>query len=213
MSLTLDYGPANRCGKINCMRPTRHASLGILFLFAIVLLAPSEASAHGEAGITFSATTTAKNGTVRYVDVDYSETSIVARDSVGRFTFDLFTDASRTQFVDYTDIWVRIVQDIGSKNEKTVFAGPIYSAKFGVPGFLFTFPESGAYTLYVRYNDATIGSFGESLAEAEYPLDVLRSLDENSLNVDSIEFVVGVASGALAVLLGLLPMILGRRKV
>jgi len=186
--------------------------LAFAFVCVVVAGLPEETLAHGEAGLTFTATSTSENGVSRYVDVDYTELAIIARDSSGRFTFNLFADAERTQPVNYTDMWVRIVENNDSKFRKTVFAGPIYRTEFGGVGFLFTFPDSGKYTLHVRYNDANKDNYGETLAEAEFPLDVLRSLDENSFDFGSMEFMVGLLSGAFVALLGLLPMLMRKRS-
>lgn len=185
-----------------------HTSLLAIALFVSLSALPGQAQAHGEAGLTFSATSTNEGGQVTFVDVDYTELAIVARDSVGRFTFDLFSDETRTLPVEYTDLWVRIVENTGKGIGKTVFAGPIYPTEFGGVGFLFTFAESGKYTMYLRYNDADKGRSGETIAEAEFPLDVLRSKDENSFDFSSSEFWVGLASGFFVALLGLLPRLL-----
>ena len=184
-------------------------ALVLPFLILAVVSIPYAGSAHGEAGLTFSAVDT-DNGSIRFVDIDYTETEIIARDSVGRFTFDLFADADRTQTVEYTDMWVRIVQDDGGRSGKTVFAGPIYPVQFGGAGFLFTFPDSGKYTLHVRYNDANKGSYGETLAEAEFPLDVLRSSEENTFDF-GMEFWIGLIGGIFLVLILLLPIMLRKK--
>lgn len=180
-------------------------------LFVSLSALPEQAEAHGEAGLTFSATSTNESGQVTFVDMDYTELAIVARDSAGRFTFDLFGDETRTQPVDYTDLWVRIVEDTGTGGGRTVFAGPIYRTQYGGVGFLFTFPESGKYTMHLRYNDADASSSGETLAEAEFPLDVLRSEDENKFNF-GIEFWVGLVGGLFAAVIGLLPFFLRRKS-
>lgn len=190
-----------------------HTSLCALAVFVVATLgSPEQTVAHGEAGLTFTATSTSEDGRARFVDVDYTETEIISRDSTGRFTFDLFADEERTNPVEYTDLWVRIVQDAGTTNGRTVFAGPVYATKFGDIGFLFTFPESGAYTMHVRYNDANNGRFGQTEAEAEFPLTVLRSEDENGFDFSSVEFWIGLVLGAGIVLVGLLPTITGTRK-
>lgn len=181
-------------------------------LFVSLSAVPEQAQAHGEAGLTLSATSTNENGQVTFVDVDYTELAIVARDSAGRFTFDLFGDETRTRPVDYTDLWVRIVEDTGKGGGRTVFAGPIYPTEFGGVGFLFTFPESGKYTMHVRYNDADKGNYGETVAEAEFPLDVLRSKDENAFDFSSSEFWIGLVGGLFAALLILLPLLMRKKS-
>ena len=185
--------------------------LALALLFAVVLSSPDQASAHGEVGLTLSATSTTEGGAPNIVDVDYSDLVIEAG-LMGRFDFNLFADPERTKPVNFTDMWIRIRQDDGSRVGKLLFAGPVAKQEFGGNGFSFRFPEGGKYTLSIRYNDASKDRFGETVAEAEFPLDVLRSQDEDKFKFTSNEYLVGIGTGAFLVIIGLLPLFMRRKN-
>lgn len=169
---------------------------------AVAVILPTDARAHGEAGITFTSTTTEGH----IVDVDYADVYIQA-DSMGRFTFNLFADDSRQKEVNFTDMWVRIEKKAGEKSSRTVFAGPIAKQEFGGNGFSYVFSEGGAYTLSVRFNDASKETFGATAGEGEFQLDVLRNPDDDKFRFGA-EFWVGLIGGLFVALLGLLPLLL-----
>lgn len=176
-----------------------------LFVLAL-LISPETSFAHGEAGLTFTSTTTEG----RIVDVDYRDAYIEAG-LMGRFDFGIFSDDSRQQQAKFTDIWVRIVREDGSRVGKTLFAGGIANQEFGGDGFSFVFPEGGTYTLHVRYNDADADEYGkETVGEAEFKLDVLRSTDEEKFAF-GMEFWVGIVGGAALLAVISLPF-LNRKK-
>jgi hypothetical protein len=183
--------------------------LSLLFVFgifsAVVVGLPTDAHAHGEAGITFTSTTT--EGYI--VDVDYADVYIQA-DSMGRFVFNLFADGSRKKEVNFTDMWVRIEKKDGEKSSKTVFAGPIAKQEFGGNGFSYIFAEGGTYTLSVRFNDASSETFGKTAGEGEFELTVLRNPDKDKFSF-GMEFWVGLVGGLFLALLGLLPLLLGKK--
>lgn len=187
----------------------------VVFLLATFTLTltgfvlPANVSAHGE-GMTFSATSTTEDGAPYIVDVDYADTAIVA-DTFGRFDFNLFTDAERTKPVPYTDLWVRIEQKNGDKRGRTLYAGSVANAQFGGTGFGIILPEGGQYTMSVRYNDASKDKFGETVAEAEFPLEVLRGYDENKFSF-GMEFWVGLIVGLFVAVIGFLPLVLKTRQ-
>ncbi len=177
-------------------------ALGVVFF----LSNPESVFAHGEAGMTFTSTTTEG----RIVDVDYGDTYIEA-DRIGRFDFGLFEDGARQKQVNFTDMWVRIRHDDGSRVGKLLFAGPVAKQEFGGNGFSFVFPEGGAYTLSVRYNDADKDKFGETVAEAEFELDVLRNPDDDKFGF-GMEFWVGLIGGLFMAVVGLLPILMRQKK-
>lgn len=170
---------------------------------------PANVSAHGE-GMTFSATSTTEDGAPYIVDVDYADTAIVA-DTFGRFDFNLFTDAERTKPVPYTDLWVRIEQKNEGSRGRTLYAGSVANAQFGGTGFGIILPEGGQYTMSVRYNDASKDKLGETVAEAEFPLEVLRGYDENKFNF-GMEFWIGIFGGLFVAAIGFLPFALKTRR-
>lgn len=164
------------------------------------------AYAHGGPGMNFTSTTTA--GYI--VDVDYSDTPIEAG-RIGRFDFRLFTDKTWEKAVDFTDIWVRIVEEDGSKAGRTLFAGSISKQEFGGNGFSYVFPKKGTYTLSLRYNDARKGDFGETIGEAEFELSVLRSPNENTFTF-GIEFWIGLLTGLFGAVITILPLFVRGKK-
>ncbi len=182
--------------------------VGFAFVFSLGLA--TDVYAHGEAGLTFSATSTTEDGSPYQVDVDYADAAIVA-DSFGRFDFNLFVDATRQKPVPYTDLWVRIEQKGGDKRGKTLYAGSVAKAQFGGTGFGFVFPEGGKYTLSVRYNDTSKDEWGDTVAEAEFELDVFRSSDENEFNF-GMEFWVGIFTGLFGAIVMLLPLLMRQKK-
>lgn len=184
-------------------------SVFALAFAVIIAVTPVSVSAHGEAGLTLSATSTTKDKPPYIVDVDYSDAVIEAQ-RMGRLDFNLFADAERTKPVEFTDMWVRIVKEDGARGQ-TLYAGSVAKQTFGGNGFGFVFPEGGTYSLSVRYNDANKDTFGETVAEANFTLDVLRSEEENAFNFASAEFFVGIVSGLSASLLGLLPLLMRKK--
>ena len=176
-------------------------------LLALVLsILPNAASAHGEAGLTFTSTTTEG----RIVDIDYSDAYIEA-DRIGRFDFNLFADGKREKEANFTDMWVRIVRKDGSRIGKTLYAGGVAKQEFGGNGFSFVFPEGGTYTLSVRYNDASKDRFGDDAGETEFELNVLRSSDEDKFKF-GMEFWVGLMVGAFGIAILGLPLFMNRKK-
>ncbi len=179
----------------------------LLLSLALVLVTPADTvHAHGGPGLNFTSTTT--EGYI--VDVDYSDLSIVAG-TIGRFDFRIFVDGTWQEPVAFTDIWARIVQKDGSRVGNTVFAGPIAKQEFGGNGFSYMFPKGGTYTLDLRYNDASKGDFGETVGEAEFELNVLRSSDESTFKF-RMEFWVGLLAGLLGAAISILPLILRNKK-
>ncbi len=185
---------------------TQRIAFILLFVASLYIAPVDTVHAHGGEGLNFTSTTT--KGYI--VDVDYSDLSVEAG-RIGRFDFRLFTDRTWETVVDFTDIWVRIVEKNGSKAGKTLFAGPISEQEFGGDGFSYVFPEGGTYTLSLRYNDARKGDFGETVGEAEFELNVLRSPDENTFTF-GIEFWIGLLVGFLGAAAVAIPYLLPRRK-
>lgn len=177
-----------------------------LFLIAAFCFTPGVASAHGEASMTFTSTTTEGH----IVDVDYGDAYIEAG-RMGVFIMDLFTDEARNKSVNFSDIWVRITLKNGSNSGETLFAGPIAKQEFGGNRFAYVFPEGGTYTLSVRFNDASKNALlATNAGEAEFELNVLRSPDEEQFSFN-MEFWVGLLGGTFALAVVGLPLMLKRR--
>ena len=166
-------------------------------VFVLCVASPAnEVYAHG-VGLTFSATSTTEGGAQYQVDVDYADLVIV-ENRLGRFDFNLFTDATREKAVSYTDVWVRIKQKVSDEESRTVFAGSLAHASIGGTGFSYVFPDDGVYTLSARYNDASVDAWGETIAEAEFELTVEESIDQkNRFGLPPLrtEFVFGALLG------------------
>ncbi|MSU73783.1 hypothetical protein EXS56_01450 [Candidatus Kaiserbacteria bacterium] len=187
-----------------------YAKLGLsllaVSLTAVLAVPVDTVQAHGGEGLTFTSTTTGG----RIVDVDYPESSIEAG-TIGRFDFGLFADATRQKQTIFTDIWIRITEKDGSEAGKTLFAGSVAKQEFGGNGFSYVFPEGGTYTLSLRYNDTGKGDFGETVGEAEFELNVLRSPDENIFTL-RMEFWVGLLVGLFGATIAILPLLLRSKK-
>lgn len=181
--------------------------LALALFFASTLGLVEQARAHGGEGLTLSATSTGEGMASNIVDVDYSDAAIQAG-VIGRFDFKLYSDSERTKPVNFTNMWIRIREDDGSRVGKLLFAGAVAKQEFGGNGFSFRFPNGGKYTLSVRYNDESKGRLGETVAEAEFSLDVLRSEDEDTFSFSSMEFWVGLIGGFCVAALGILLVIM-----
>ncbi|MHB1086569.1 MAG: hypothetical protein ACYCZ0_02365 [Minisyncoccota bacterium] len=176
------------------------------FLALALLLVPNAAFAHGGAALTFTSTTT--EGYIVDVDIEdgYLESGVFTR-----IDFGLFADVARTKSVDFTDMWVRIVDEDSTPKGTTLFAGPIAKPDVGGNGFAFRFPKAGVYTLSVRYNDANQGAYGETVADAEFALNVSRSADENTFGF-GVEFWVGLLAGLFGTVIAVLPFVLQSKR-
>lgn len=188
---------------------THYLLLIALVCTGFVYATPAVTYAHGGASLTFSTTTT--EGYI--ADVDVPDGYLQAK-SFTRINFALFKDAERTKSANYTDIWVRVIKKENGQNGQkgqTLFAGPIANMEVGSQGFAFDFPEGGDYTLSIRYNDATKNEYGgETVAEAEFPLTVLRSTDENTFSFGT-EFWVGLGAGLFLALIAILPFLMRKK--
>lgn len=148
---------------------------------------PHVASAHGT-GLTITSTTSNY-----FIDVDYSAFIIYALET-GRFDFRLFKDPERTEPVDFTQVWVRLIQDNETVEGETVFSGWISRAIFGSTGMSIQLPAAGTYRMTLRYND------GDNLIiEETLPFTVDPDPTRTVVTLDR-NFWIGLAGGA--VLLG-----------
>ncbi len=188
------------------MKITTQKIVFILFVVFLYVVPADTAHAHGGLGLNFTSTTT--EGYI--VDVDYSDLYMEAG-TIGRFDFGLFADETRQKQITFTDIWVRITEKDGSRVGNTLFAGAVAKQEFGGNGFSYMFPKGGTYTLDLRYNDASKGDFGETVGEAEFELNVLRSSDESTFKF-RMEFWVGLLAGLLGATISILPLILRNKK-
>ena len=158
----------------------------IIFIFSIFsgiqFLSPQLAVAHGT-GISLEQVV----GDY-FIDVGYNPEILEAGDSA-IFDFNLFLDETREK-VEFTDIWVRIVQ-----NKKTFFASGIHKPEIGSSTLLYAFPRVGAYELSVRFQNK-----GESVAEASFPLTVggTEVDDADSPNLFLFWIIAGIFGGAIA---------------
>lgn len=120
------------------------------------------------------------------VDVGYS-TEEPTNEEVVAFDFQLQQDEKEVPF---TDVWVKIEND----QKAVVFAGGMYRAEYGGARLSYRFPEAGAYTINVRYEDDDA-----ALAEVSLPMTVTEEEQAPLLPVGT--FAVGAVLGALGVYL------------
>ncbi len=162
-----------------------------VFLTVLAFSAYSDrALAHGT-GLTFTATTSAG-----YVDIDYETFSIESMEP-GRFDFKLFADAERTKPIEYSQVWVRIKRDDGTKTGETLFSGWIADALFGSTGLTYQFPKSGTYTLLARYQQGDT-----ELVDTSFELSVEPGRKERAFTFTK-EFFTGLGGGLSVALLAM----------
>ena len=130
-------------------------------------------------------------------DVGFSTPAPVLGESV-IFDFQLrHADSELNSGTDvaFQDTWVKIQSD---EDKRVVFASGIHNAEFGGPRMSYVFPEIGAYTISVRYEDEN-----GTLAEVSFPMSVLPAPDrriDGPLR-DAAFGAAGIALGALAAFL------------
>ena len=155
----------------------------IFFVCTLLSLTPKSAYAHG-AGLTLTATTSQ-----HLIDVDYSDFEIYAGES-GRFDLRLFADEARTKPVDFSQVWVRVVQKGDLPEGDTIFSGWLSKASFGPTGFTIELPDVGEYNLIVRY-----ASTDETIASFTLPITAVKSRARAPL--DTRTLAIGAGLGAL----------------
>ncbi len=171
-------------------------------LLSICLSLPGIVLAHGEGGLEFSQTV---DGMV--VDLDYDRLIIEAKGNVGRFTFDLFKDETRTERIEFTDLWVRVTKiEEGKKVGALLFAGPIDKPVFGRTGMSFAFFEPGKYLFSVRYMNGE-----DKIVEGEFPVDVYSVSTEKEpfLNKD---LGIGLIAGVLVPQFFIVPFLVWKKR-
>jgi len=123
------------------------------------------------------------------IDIGYSVTEFIANSAVV-FEFNLLNE--NDEFVDYSNVWLRIVKD-----DRTILATGIHNAEFGGARITYIFTEPGAYEISARYEEGV-----DSIAEATFPIEVLPNPNGGSGNVNIIFLViagiVGIGVGAIA---------------
>jgi len=119
------------------------------------------------------------------VDIGYSPEEPITGEPV-RFDFAL-SDKPTEEEIDFTNIWVRI-----EEGNKSLFAGSIDKARFGLTGFLYAFPESGEYQIFSRFENNE-----GPIAETSFPFSIEAGPDEEK-NGDFMPIILsGFALGIL----------------
>ncbi|MBI2108713.1 MAG: hypothetical protein HYT93_00830 [Parcubacteria group bacterium] len=120
-------------------------------------------------------------------DIGYDAFLIEAQTPV-RFDFGLFSsteelwqpnnDGTYTSNsalpVDFDNLWVRVEET--ESNNRTIFATGIQQPTFGPTTMLFSFLKEGAYTMYIRFQNAK----DEKIVEVKLPITVEKSSAGNS---------------------------------
>lgn len=133
------------------------AKYAFVLITVMLFLSTTQASSHGS-GSSFELVKDAKK-----IDVGYEPANLTALEPT-RFDFQLLDDATDVA-VPFSDVWVRFEQD-----KKTVFASGVHASTLGKTAMTFTFPESGEYTLSVRFQQQ-----GETVADALFTYPVGKS--------------------------------------
>ena len=77
--------------------------------------------------------------------------TLVAGDPI-RFDLNLYKKESKEP-IEFSDIWVRIVEKKGGSFDRTIFAGGIHNPQFGYAGMTSILPNQGQYELIVIFNN------------------------------------------------------------
>lgn len=115
------------------------------------------------------------------LDIGFDAEDGVKAGQSALFDFNLFT-ASGEKEVDFTDVWVRIMQDA-----RIIFAGSIIKPEFGAPRMTAFFPQSGVYELTVRFQNK-----GEQIIETPLLLNVPEGEKRSDTGGSSQAVVAGV---------------------
>lgn len=155
--------------------------------FAVVLLFPLVAFAHGE-GASYEAVVEG-----HIIDIGYSEPSPVAGDVVN-FDFNLYPEgAGPGAETPFTDVWVRIESQSG-----LLLASGIHNAEFGGTRLTLMFPFAGTYTVSARYEHN-----GEPVVATEFEFGVGPASDDAGIfsSAYTMPFGVGLIVGLVLFLL------------
>jgi hypothetical protein len=121
------------------------------------------------------------------VDIGYSDAST---NELIRFDFAIYKEDSKKE-VPFKSVWVNI-----SKDQNTIYAGPVAYGEFGKPGMSLIIPEEGKYTVSARFE----GNNG-TLAETSFPITVTAS-NENAPNSSNYKSVFLILGGICLALIG-----------
>lgn len=130
------------------------------------------------------------------MDIGYSVEEFTDDSSV-IFSFEL--KDKEGSVVEFTDVWVRIVEDTA-----TVLATGVHNADLGGALMTYKFPSSGEYKLSARFQNN-----GENVAEGVFPLTV----EQGTADIEGDRGILYAVFALLVGLaLGLIPFILIRRR-
>ena len=133
----------------------------IIFLVTILCVATIQSIKANGFGVTLD-----KQVGDYIANVDYDAIAgIYAGDPV-QFAFQLF-NKDRSRQLDFTDVWVSITPVKTGAFSQPVFDGGLVGSTFPPSGMMFVFPNSGSYTLNLRYEKGE-----KAIAEVSFPLDV-----------------------------------------
>ena len=122
------------------------------------------------------------------VDIGYSAFGLYAGEA-NSFDINLLHKETKEQ-ISFTNVWVRIAEE-----ELVVFASNIARARLGKTAMTFIFPDAGAYTISVRFEDED-----GVIVEAGLPL-VIESARSNTKQTNLWWVFVFVAGGGVGYIL------------
>lgn len=166
---------------------------GFLWVWGTLAIVTSMAFAHGT-GQSFE-----QEAGQYLIDVGTSESAIQAGSSV-TFDFDILTK-DKAEHVPFTNIWVRIEDD-----KKLLFAGGIVKASIGKTAMTYVFPQAGAYTLTVRFQNRD-----NALAEAVFPITIEPALLD-SKDGSSVGMAYVIVAGIGGLIIGFLAALILRKR-
>jgi len=133
------------------------------------------------------------------ISIDFSPTVLDAG-SPATFAFEL-ERTETNEFIDFTDIWVRVVQ-----GHKTFFATGVHKPQFGRTVMTYTFPDAGEYEIFVRFQNVA-----EPLAETSFPVIIEEAESEEGSSRNPFTLLSLVFAGVFGLLVGSLATFLFKK--
>ncbi len=136
------------------------------------------------------------------LDLEYESLALRAQEPV-RMNFSIrWADPAHKPDLEFTDAWVSIIEaNTKGGFDPTVFAAPIFKAKFGPTGMTYVFPAGGIYEVAVRFENGD-----KTIAESSFELTVAHTPQPMNAMTALLGGLAGLGIGVLGVYM------LGKRK-